>query len=170
MAIRNLADIAAIEAVPLSERALPESSYEALVSSAKRTPNATALSFFLTGDRLEETHVWTYGELVTDITRAAVMSDQMLAVPLAMLGSSYEQPVPIFQQLARGHPFGRDDVRAIPAVAAQRRGSVGRARDRHQPRDRPVLVEPVWPDVRRRDPKEAGRARDRLSAVALAFG
>ena len=23
---------------------------------------------------------------------------------------------------------------------------------RHQPRDRAVLVEPVWPDVRRRDP------------------
>jgi len=23
--------------------------------------------------------------------------------------------------------------------------------DRHQSRDRPVLVEPVWPDVRRRD-------------------
>jgi hypothetical protein len=23
---------------------------------------------------------------------------------------------------------------------------------RHQPRDRPVLVDPVWPDVRRRDP------------------
>ena len=29
---------------------------------------------------------------------------------------------------------------------------LGRARDRHQPRDRPVLVEPVCPDVRRRDP------------------
>ncbi len=72
------------------------------------------------------------------------------AVP-AVLASAHEQSVPIFQQLARGHPSGRDDVRAIPAVAAQRRGSVGRARDRHQPRDRPVLVEPVWPDVRRRD-------------------
>src|SRR3984885_10547548 len=45
----------------------------------------------------------------------------MLAVPLAMLDSSYEQPVPIFQQLAGGHLSGRDDVRAIPAVAAQRR-------------------------------------------------
>ena len=72
------------------------------------------------------------------------------AVP-AVLVSAHEQSVPIFQQLARGYPSGRDDVRAIPAVAAQRRGSVGRARDRHQPRDRPVLVEPVWPDVRRRD-------------------
>ena len=56
------------------------------------------------------------------------------AVP-AVLASAHEQSVPIFQQLVRGHPPGRDDVRAIPAVAAQRRGSVGRARDRHQPRD-----------------------------------
>ena len=72
------------------------------------------------------------------------------AVP-AVLASAHEQSVPIFQQLAGGHPPGRDDVRAISAVAAQRRRSVGRTRDRHQPRDCPVLVEPVWPDVRRRD-------------------
>ncbi len=51
---------------------------------------------------------------------------------------AHEQSVPIFQQLARGHPSGRDDVRAIPDVASKRRGSLGRARDRHQPRDRPV--------------------------------
>ena len=38
--IRNQADIAAVEAVPLSERALPESSYAALVSAAKRSPDA----------------------------------------------------------------------------------------------------------------------------------
>jgi len=99
-----------------------------------------------------------------------VMSDQMLAVPLAMLGSSYEQPVPIFQQLSGGHPSGGDDVREIPIVAAQRRRSPGRARDRHQPRDRPVLVESVWPNVRRRDPQETRRAHARLHPVALAFG
>jgi len=83
------------------------------------------------------------------------LSDLTLAASLAVVGSGHEQPVPIFQQLARGHPSGRDDVRAIPAVAAQRRGFAGRARDRHQPRDRPVLVEPIWPHIRRRDPKEA---------------
>ena len=37
-------------------------------------------------------------------------------------------------------------------------GSAGRARDRHQPRDRPVLVEPNWPNVCRRDPQETPRA------------
>ena len=42
MAVRSLSDIAAIEAVPLIERDLPESTYAALVASAKRTPDATA--------------------------------------------------------------------------------------------------------------------------------
>jgi hypothetical protein len=36
------------------------------------------------------------------------------AVP-AVLASAHEQSVPLFQQLAGGHPSGRDDVRAIPA-------------------------------------------------------
>ena len=36
--------------------------------------------------------------------------------------------------------------------------------------DRPVLVEPVWPNVRCRDPEETRRAHARLSSMALAFG
>jgi len=52
--IRNQVDIAAIEAIPLSERALPESSYAALVDASKRSPDARALSFFLSADRLDE--------------------------------------------------------------------------------------------------------------------
>ena len=51
MAVRSLSDIAAIEAVPLIERDLPQSTYAALVASAKRTPNATALTFFRSADR-----------------------------------------------------------------------------------------------------------------------
>src|SRR5271163_4715354 len=77
----------------------------------------------------------------------------------------HEQPVPMFQQLAGGHPSCRDDVRAIPAVIAQRRGSPGRAGDRDQPRDGPVLVQPVWSDVRRGDPQETNSADARLSPV-----
>ena len=65
-----------------------------------------------------------------------------------VLVSAHGQSVPIFQQLAGGHPSGRDDVRAIPAVAAQRRGFVGpsgapggvgvvcRRGDRQDPADR----------------------------------
>ena len=70
MPIRNQSDIAAIEAIPLSERALPESSYAALVEASKRSPDGQALSFFLSADRLDEAHVWTYAELVADVTRA----------------------------------------------------------------------------------------------------
>jgi hypothetical protein len=100
-------------------------------------------------------------------TVAGALSGQTLGPRAAVLVLGHEQPVPIFQQLARSHPSGRDDVRQIPAchktsirfdqadfgahlrlalrralartisliktdtVAAQRRGSVGRARYRH---------------------------------------
>ena len=50
------------------------------------------------------------------------------AVP-AVLASAHEQSVPIFQQLARGHPSGRDDVRAIPACLMTFRAAEAR-RDR----------------------------------------
>src|SRR5208337_2619338 len=55
---------------------------------------------------------------------AAAVSDQTLAARLPVVSSGHEQPieqpVPISQQLAGGHPSGCDDVREIPAVAAQR--------------------------------------------------
>lgn len=66
MAVKSLSDIAAIEAVPLIERGLPESTYAALVASAKRTPDRTALTFFLSAERLDKTDVWTYAELVSE--------------------------------------------------------------------------------------------------------
>jgi hypothetical protein len=67
---RTLSDIAAIEAVALSERALPESTYAALVNATQRSADAKALSFFLSTDRLNEPHVWTYAEVSLDVTRA----------------------------------------------------------------------------------------------------
>jgi fatty-acyl-CoA synthase len=94
--VRNLSDIVAIEAVPLSERALPESSHAALVGAAQRTADAKALSFFLSADRLDETHVWTYSELIADITRAAnafaafgVASDRPVAFVLPNLPETH---------------------------------------------------------------------------------
>jgi hypothetical protein len=50
--------------------------------------------------------------LSTRLSRAGVRAN-FRAGP-AVFASTHEQPVPIFQQLARGHPSGRDDVRAIP--------------------------------------------------------
>jgi len=68
------------------------------------------------------------------------------------------QPVPLVRLLARGDPAGGDDVRPLPAVAAQRRGSALRAGNRHLPRDGAAVVEQVRADVRRRDPREVGSA------------
>ena len=36
-------------------------------------------------------------------TRVMALSDQMLAMPVAVVGLGHEQSVPIFQQLAGGH-------------------------------------------------------------------
>lgn len=71
MPIRNLADIAAIEGVPLADRALPRSTYDAIAATAKRRPNAKALSFFLLPDSFDQAFTWTYAELLADVTRAA---------------------------------------------------------------------------------------------------
>jgi hypothetical protein len=51
-------------------------------------------------------------------TVSPTVSEQILGLSSTVLASTHEQSVPIFQQLARDHPFGRDDVRATPAVAA----------------------------------------------------
>jgi fatty-acyl-CoA synthase len=71
MPIRRLDDIRALEAQSLDPAALPASTYDALHEAARRTPSATALSFFLDADRFDRAHRWTYDELFADITRAA---------------------------------------------------------------------------------------------------
>src|SRR5271166_3068632 len=109
--IRNQSDIAAIEAIPLSERALPESSYAALVEASKRSPDGQALSFFLSADRLDEAHVWTYAELVADVTRAANL--------FAALGVAADRPVAYaLPNLPETHfaIWGGEAAGAAPAV------------------------------------------------------
>ena len=71
MPIRNYADVQAFETQPLARRALPRSTYEAFAASAKRGPDAKALSFFLTADTHDRAFSWTYAELLADVTRAA---------------------------------------------------------------------------------------------------
>jgi fatty-acyl-CoA synthase len=71
MTIRNLGDIEALEAQPLSSHRLPRTSYDALAATAARTPDAKALSFFLSADACDQAFVWTYRELLADVTRAA---------------------------------------------------------------------------------------------------
>ncbi len=96
MAVKNLSDIAAIEAVPLIERGLPESTYAALAASARRTPDRTALTFFLSAERLDKTHVWTYADLISDVTRAANL--------FALLGIAADRPAAfVLPNLAETH-------------------------------------------------------------------
>src|SRR5271157_3100592 len=71
MPVRDLADIQAIEAKPLAARGLPCSTYDAIAATAKRMPDAKALSFFLLADTFDQAFTWTYAELLADITRAA---------------------------------------------------------------------------------------------------
>ncbi|VVN33391.1 Long-chain-fatty-acid--CoA ligase [Pseudomonas fluorescens] len=71
MTIKSLSDIEHLERVPLSDRGLASSTYEALRRTAERTPNAPALSYFADASDFRRTHHWSYGELFADITRAA---------------------------------------------------------------------------------------------------
>lgn len=71
MPIRSIVDIEAIEALPLAGRGLPRTTYELLAATTKRTPDAKALSFFLTSESYDHVFTWSYAELLADITRAA---------------------------------------------------------------------------------------------------
>ncbi|QRY77247.1 acyl-CoA synthetase [Pseudomonas sp. PDNC002] len=71
MPVKNLADIEALESVPLARRELPASTYEALRRCAGEYATSTALSFFLEAKHFRRTHDWTYAQLFADITRAA---------------------------------------------------------------------------------------------------
>jgi hypothetical protein len=78
-------------------------------------------------------------------------------------------PIPLNRDQSGGPPPGSDALHPIPAIAPRRRGSSARARDRDQPRDRPVLVEPVRADVHRRGPSQTDGPDARMSALAVVF-
>src|SRR6478672_4318931 len=61
------------------------------------------------------------------------VSEPFFGPPLTVVALGHAQPIPLFRQLARSDSSGRDDVGAVPTVAAKRRGPLGRTRDRHQP-------------------------------------
>lgn len=68
--IASLTDIEAIEAEPLPA-SLPSSTYEMIARTARATPDAPALSFFLRVDDHRTPESWSYGQLFAAITRAA---------------------------------------------------------------------------------------------------
>ncbi|KJS31241.1 MAG: AMP-binding protein [Desulfatitalea sp. BRH_c12] len=75
--IRNLADIEAIEQVPLSERVTEKSTYELISKGAAINPDAIAMSFIADGDRYREPLRVTYGQFMAKIRQTANMLADM---------------------------------------------------------------------------------------------
>lgn len=75
--VATLADIEAIESVPLAERDLPTSTYEAVARSAARWPEEPALLFFLRGTAFRQTVTYTYRDLLARITQTANLFTQL---------------------------------------------------------------------------------------------
>ncbi|WP_223570837.1 acyl-CoA synthetase [Pseudomonas sp. BF-R-26] len=77
MVVQTLSDIESLEQVPLSERGLACSTYEALRQAARCSPQAPALSFFADAADFRRTYKWNYSRLFGDITRAANAFDDL---------------------------------------------------------------------------------------------
>lgn len=71
MAVRNIQDIEAIEATPLWQRALPQSTLRVFKEQAAAMPTARALSFFLDIEHIAQPFTWNFKELYEDICRTA---------------------------------------------------------------------------------------------------
>jgi fatty-acyl-CoA synthase len=69
--IAAASDIAALERIPLADRAIPASTYDMLAKGLSLQPDAPALSFFLRSDDYRKPFVWTQGQLLADINRTA---------------------------------------------------------------------------------------------------
>jgi fatty-acyl-CoA synthase len=69
--IRTLQDIEKIESTPLSDRGLPESTFELIRRTAQANPDVPALSFILQGTAEETPLRLTYAELLGKITQTA---------------------------------------------------------------------------------------------------
>ena len=69
--ILNMQDILDIEAVDLSERDLPQSTYEALSRGAALTPQNPALSFFMNADGMATPYTLTHAEFLSRVTQTA---------------------------------------------------------------------------------------------------
>ena len=71
--VATMADIEAIEQIPLSERNLPANTYEAIRRGAALNPDGVALHFFLQGDMYDKGVSFTYREWVGALHQTANM-------------------------------------------------------------------------------------------------
>ncbi len=81
MTVQSLADISNLEQIPLSQRGLAPSTYEALRRAAECNPQAPALSFFPDATHFTRTFEWNYSQLFAQITRAANAFHDLGVVP-----------------------------------------------------------------------------------------
>ncbi len=71
--VASLADIQAIESVPLAERDLPRSTYEVIARQAAQRPDSLALLFFLQASTYRNPVTFTYREMLARIHQTANM-------------------------------------------------------------------------------------------------
>lgn len=69
--IGSLADVRAIESVPLDERDLPPSTYALLERGTALSPDGDALVFFLEATRFRKAVRWSYRRFLGEVNRAA---------------------------------------------------------------------------------------------------
>lgn len=79
--IATMADVEAIEQVPLDERGLPSNTYEALRRGAAIAPDQVALSFFLQAPAYDRPVRFTFRELFGRITQTANMFHDLGIAP-----------------------------------------------------------------------------------------
>jgi len=70
-ALSSLAEIEAYEKVPIADRGLPGTTFEALSIGSQIAPQSPALSFFLQGTDFERPFVLNHGQFLQQIIRAA---------------------------------------------------------------------------------------------------
>ena len=68
---RNIGDIEAFEKIPLEKRLDVFNTYDLLKKGAAINPDATAISFFLSGDSYDQSIQVTYRDLMANITKTA---------------------------------------------------------------------------------------------------
>ena len=77
----NISDIEAFENTPIEERLSAFNTYDLIKSGAAINPDATAVSFFLSGDTFDQPMQVTYRELITNITRTANLFNDLRVGP-----------------------------------------------------------------------------------------
>ncbi|MEE9418142.1 MAG: AMP-binding protein, partial [Desulfatiglandaceae bacterium] len=75
--IKNVADLEAFERVPIEKRMTSFNTFDMLQKGVAINPDATAISFFLSGDQYDQPMAVTYRDFMSQITRTANLFHDM---------------------------------------------------------------------------------------------